>query len=737
MALYPVILCGGAGSRLWPASRPSRPKQFIALAGNRSLFQETIERVAELASGGGHLVVVAGTAHSAIIADQLSEIGVAAQVLLEPQARDSAAAMAAAAAWVQRRHPEGIIAFLASDHYVPDAAAFRRSIEIAAQGASTGQIVTLGMRPRYPSSAYGYIRPSGPGLSRVSAFHEKPELDVAAQLIGEGFLWNSGNFIVSATTLMTELEKHAPAVLDAATKALPSATTSSSVQILSEAFLDSPKISIDYAVMEVTTEASVLETDFEWSDLGSWDSIAASGEGSTGMRILEDSERILTRAPDGVMVAALGVNNLAIIVEPDAVLVCDLSRSLEIKKIVDRIKTISPRHFDFEEAVPEILTVSHRRFSEWLRLRALPVWSTLGLGEDGGFLESLTLGGRSSAEARRARVQARQIYVYAAAGRLGWKGPWRKVLASAHERLSQVFIKADGSTRSLVASDGSVIDDTSVVYDQAFLLYAMAALKAAGCGSEDLEGQAIGLRTLLLSRALPNGALREAGEKPFQSNAHMHLLEAAMAWEDQGLDPGWAELSDRLVSIAKDTFIDRDGGFVREFFNEDWTPAHGDDGRLVEPGHQFEWAWLMARYAQRRHDSDAFAVALRLYGCGRQGIGQRPNVALDAMNEDMTIRSGRARLWPQTEWLKAALILAEMAQDNDRDTLLADAAAAYQALWLYVTPDGLWRDKRLPNGQFIDEPAPASSFYHIFNAYEQMHATLVRLGQVRDESLIG
>jgi mannose/cellobiose epimerase-like protein (N-acyl-D-glucosamine 2-epimerase family) len=200
----------------------------------------------------------------------------------------------------------------------------------------------------------------------------------------------------------------------------------------------------------------------------------------------------------------------------------------------------------------------------------------------------------------------------------------------------------------------------------------------------------------------------------------MHLFEAALAWEEAGGDAGWASLADRIAKLAMTVFIDPDGGFLREFFSETWAPAAGDDGRLVEPGHQFEWAWLMARYARLRGRVDALQAARRLYENGRRGITERPVVAIDAMNDDMSVRSNRASLWPQTEWLKAALILGEVATDRDRVALLEDAAAAQRALWMYLTPAGLWRDKQLPRGGFIDEPAPASSLYHIMAAFTQV-----------------
>ena len=737
MAIYPIIRCGGAGTRLWPASRPSRPKQFIALAGNRSLFQDTAARVAPLAEGGGTVVVIAGVPHLSAIQTQLSEIHVDAQILLEPEARDSAPAMAAAALWVQQRDAEAMIVFVASDHYIPDDAGFRKAVTTAARAASDGRIVALGVKPTEPSSAYGYIKPEAPGLSSVASFHEKPEPDTARAFIEDGYLWNSGNFIVSAKTLIEELSAHAPAVLAAASAAIAPPSKESRPQVLGAAFRNAPKISIDYAVMEQTRRASVLEVDFAWSDLGAWDAIASSGEGGVGVRIFEDAERILARAPDGVLVAAIGVSDLAIIVEDDAVLVCDISRSQEVRRLVERMQTLSPQHLDFERSSPETLDAGAWRFADWLKLRALPIWSTLGLGDDGGFYESLTLDGQVTAIFRRARVQTRQIFVYARAGALGWKGPWKPAIIKALERLRGAYLRPDGATRALLGPDWAPLDDTATLYDQAFTLFALSAARQANIDDDKLEQDAAKLRDKLLSEALPNGAMREAGDYPFQSNAHMHLFEASLAWEALSDDPAWGALADQIAGLAMDVFIDRDGGFLREFFNEAWTPTDGEDGRLVEPGHQFEWAWLLAGYGVLRGDDSAIAAARTLYTIGRRGIGQRPRVALDAMNDDMTIRSHRARLWPQTEWLKSSLILAELSTDGDRHLYLEDAASALRALWLYLTDEGIWRDKRFPDGTFLDEPAPASSFYHVISAFDQLRRTFnaLDLGEGRNLTL--
>nr|WP_313519719.1 AGE family epimerase/isomerase [Brevundimonas diminuta] len=718
MRLYPVIMCGGAGTRLWPASRPSRPKQFIPLSGNRSLFQEAVLRTKLLVSDGGRIIVIGGQAHRSAILEQLHEIGVVAQVLLEPEARDSAAAMAAAAAWTEQHDADGVNVFVASDHHIPDHGAFCEAVRKAGEAALQGHIVTLGVKPTEPSTAYGYIQPVASNLAPVQQFVEKPDRDVAREYIEKGFLWNSGNFILSAKVLLSELAHCAPDVLHSARASVDGCA--GDVFELGAAFRSAPKISIDYALMERTQRAWVLPVDFQWSDLGAWDAVAATGEGEFGGHIFEDAEGCMARAPEGVVVAALGVRNLAIVVEGDAVLVCDLSRAQDVKKVVERLRKSSPQHIDFVKPEMETLELGARRFREWLRLRALPLWSSVGQAENGAFAELLNLDGRSVAAERRARVQARQIYVFAQAGLLGWQGPWRQNIMDGFAYLERTFLRPDGLMRTLVAHDGTPLDEGFRVYDQAFLLLALATAKKAGVDwGGRAEAIAHEVRKRLLERADDGGAIVEAGDQPYQSNAHMHLLEAALAWSDVSDDPAWSALAEQVASLATTVFMDSKTGRLREFFEADWTPASGEKGRLVEPGHQFEWAWLLARLHRRGGDQKWLTAAKILFDSGVEGVDARGQVAVDALDEGGGVRVRRARLWPQTEWLKASLLLADLCQ-ADENRFLSEAARAQRAVLTYLTDDGLWRDKRLESGRFIDEAAPASSLYHIVSAFTQV-----------------
>ncbi|MGZ9114379.1 MAG: sugar phosphate nucleotidyltransferase, partial [Brevundimonas sp.] len=454
MAIFPVILCGGAGTRLWPASRPARPKQFIDFASDLSLFQETARRAAPLTQGGGRLLVVSGQAHRGFIDDQLSDLGLQATVLLEPEGRESAPAMAAAAAWIAREAPDGVALFVASDHHIPDADAFRRAVLEALPTAEAGRIVTFGIRPTEPSSAYGYIRPEGAGLSPVAAFVEKPDRTLAERHVRDGYLWNSGNFMVRASVLLEELDAFAPDVARAARGAVP--RDGGRVVLLSPVFRTAPKISIDYAVMEHSRRISVLPVDYRWSDLGAWDAIAAAGSGGRGVWIAAEGDSGLVRAAEGMVVATVGVTNLAIIAERDAVLVCSLDRAQEVKGLVERLREVSPAHAHGRWESGGTLAERARYFDSWMRLNALPVWAALGVDEDGGFREAIDLSGRPVAEFRRARVQTRQAYVYAVAGAAGWAGPWRTLVSRSLERFEATNRRADDLYRTRVSADGVV-----------------------------------------------------------------------------------------------------------------------------------------------------------------------------------------------------------------------------------------------------------------------------------------
>lgn len=346
-AIYPVILCGGSGTRLWPASRSDQPKQFLKLVGDRSSFQETVLRVKDI-PGVAEVVVVTGESMVAFVAEQTAEIDAWTTILVEPEARDSAPAVAAAAAYVEAQDPTGVVLMLAADHHIAEPEIFQQAALTAVRAAEHGYIVTFGVQPTVPATGFGYIRPGAPLLDgsvrEVAAFVEKPDQATAERYLLEGYLWNSGNFAFQAVTLLGEFEAFEPSVAAAAKACMAGLELEAGIGRLDpDAFAQARKISLDYAIMERTQKAAVAPAAFAWSDLGAWDAIWEAstrdddGNARTGDVDLHGSSNVLVRST-GPYVGVIGVNDIVVIAEPDAVLVCHRKDSQAVKTLVDGLK---------------------------------------------------------------------------------------------------------------------------------------------------------------------------------------------------------------------------------------------------------------------------------------------------------------------------------------------------------------------------------------------------------------
>ncbi|MCA1907036.1 MAG: mannose-1-phosphate guanylyltransferase/mannose-6-phosphate isomerase [Magnetospirillum sp.] len=339
--IVPVILSGGAGTRLWPLSREMQPKQLLSLTGEATLLQDTARRLP------GRPVIVCNQEHRFIVAEQLREAGIDPRtIVIEPVGRNTAPAAAAAALLVQSE-PDALLLVMPSDHRIKDVEAFRAAIAKAAPLAENGMLVTFGIQPTEPNTGYGYIKggqPVGEGLA-VDRFVEKPDLDTAKNYLAlGGYYWNSGIFLFSARTYLEELTRASPAMVDLCRTAMAEGVSDLFFFRLAEApFSAIAGQSIDYAVMENTDKAAVVPVDMGWSDIGSWSALwAESPQDDGGNVLLGDVIASGTRntyvRSEHQLVTALGVDNLVIVATDDAVLVADKAHDQDVKEIVQHLK---------------------------------------------------------------------------------------------------------------------------------------------------------------------------------------------------------------------------------------------------------------------------------------------------------------------------------------------------------------------------------------------------------------
>jgi mannose-1-phosphate guanylyltransferase/mannose-6-phosphate isomerase len=346
--IIPVIMSGGAGTRLWPLAREQRPKPLLPLVDGTSTFASTLARVSD-SSLFGQPLVIANVAHRHMLKAAIAEAGSNATLLLEPEPRDTTAAIAAAARFVAAKDPEAILLFLAADHLVRDINGFRRTVAAARPAALDGAIVTFGVRPTHASESYGYIErgepiPGGGGLARVRGFVEKPDAEAAFGYLERGYLWNSGNFMMSAATALAELAALAPDIDEvvAAATAGALAAAADEVTMLPPSFAAARKISFDHAVMEKTGRAVVIEADFDWSDLGTWGSVWEAGGKDMAGNVVEGAATLVSArgnyvSTDRPTIGIVGLDDIVVVASDDTVLVAPRGRSDAVKALVAEI----------------------------------------------------------------------------------------------------------------------------------------------------------------------------------------------------------------------------------------------------------------------------------------------------------------------------------------------------------------------------------------------------------------
>ena len=372
--ILPVIMCGGSGTRMWPLSRESYPKQFLPLLGERSSFEETLRMLAR-PSIFAPPIAISNRDYRFLVGEQMQRAGVEGEIVLEPMRRDSGAAVAVAAEIAFLRTPETVVAMLAADHSIADREGFVELCRRAAKVASAGRIVTLGVKPDHAATGYGYIRPGkelGGGAFEVEGFTEKPDGARAKQFVDAGYLWNSGNFFFRADVMRAEIEAFEPQMAQAARAAVDAARKDLDFLVLdADAFAQAPQKSIDYAVMERTKKAAVMPADVGWSDIGSWAAVGAlsspdaQGNVVRGEGLVMDASNVYVRSEEG-LTAVLGVSDVIVVNTGDATLVVAASAADKVKNLVERLKSEGRRE-----------TLEHRRvYRPW------------------GYYQTIDLGGR-------------------------------------------------------------------------------------------------------------------------------------------------------------------------------------------------------------------------------------------------------------------------------------------------------------------------------------------------------
>ncbi|WP_310620457.1 AGE family epimerase/isomerase [Flexibacterium corallicola] len=372
------------------------------------------------------------------------------------------------------------------------------------------------------------------------------------------------------------------------------------------------------------------------------------------------------------------------------------------------------------------------RLQAWLFESALPLWFKQGLDHKrGGCFESLNRDGSGTHSPRRGRLHPRMIFAFCEAGKLGWNGDWRYAALHAYHYFIDHYQTNEGHYANLVSQSGQMLDPSFDLYNQAFALLGFARINEA---VHEREKPAIRKRALELLEHLTthyshrSGGFKEHSNRStyfLRSNPHMHLLEAMLAWEEEDPEGPWAGMADDIAGLAFARFYDGATG-LGEYFTQDWRCAKGRDGERLEPGHHYEWAWLLTRWGRLHKDASGFEVATQLHTIAEtHGLDPTQTFAIMAMDRSYRPMDPTARLWAQAERLKASLLLSSLARGTAQMHYRRSSEQALQGLLAYLEgmKAGLWKDRRHESGRFAQEPVPASSFYHIIGVLSQLTNT--------------
>lgn len=730
--IIPVILCGGAGSRLWPMSRPEKPKQFHTLVNEYSLLANTISRMPRGDVGAidfAQPIILGNQSLEREFRAEMNAGDIDPQIIiLEPVIRDTAPAIAAVTAHIYAEHPDAFVLVVPSDARIDDHEAFKNSVMAAAELAADGtRIMTLGITPTRPDTQYGYIE-RGETIGRgyvVEKFHEKPdELTAQAYVESGRYLWNAGMFLYRADLMASTFEALQPTMWRYAGHAVRRATKNDVFMRLEpNAFSACDQLSMDYAIMENAGAIGVVEAKFDWDDLGSWSQLyeqAAKDDNAnaiSGHGIVVDATGNYIRAR-GTIVAIAGLDGITVVAEDGKVLVVPTDKAHLVKSVTGAFKKLQGLR-------PGLSGGDNTVIRNWLFDAALPFWAAHGLDhKNGGVHEALRFDGTPALNAtKRLRVLGRQIYCFAHAKKMGWKGDALTPVRHCFDQLVSHGWHADGGWIHRFNRDGSVADDTRDTYDQCFTLLAFAWMMRAGIDVEEARVQFDRTMAYINENLMcPSGTglLEGVGQSisPHRrANPHMHFLEAMLAAYEATNDVAFLNHGENIVALFESHFYDSDMATVTEFFNDDWSRVN-EKGTYtrVEPGHHYEWVWLLLRYLEHRDRPGLFRKAAMLFATARAfGHHHRTGAAADTMQPDGRDMAVTARCWPQTEALKAAIAFEKAGLSVAADFKLSMLEILFEH-YLDGPVIGGWYDRIDETGRMCAPDMPSSTFYHIYCA---------------------
>lgn len=732
------VMSGGIGSRLWPLSREDFPKQFHDFSGQGSMLSRTLHRLNAHQGAPAPVYLIASEAHENRLRQDIAGIPLyGGRPIFEPIGRNTAAAVALSCEITLREHGDALVLVVPSDHEISTDDDFWETVAAGKKAASDGRIVVFGVHPDKPETGYGYIETGTEkdGVFDVLRFVEKPDLQTAEHYVNsDRFLWNSGIFLFSASAMKKDFLRFAPDIWAATIKTLDHATTDiSGTWLPFDLYKDVPSNSVDYAIMEHAKNIALVPARFHWNDLGSWQSLldAQSGQSTKdkdGNVIIGDvvainCERSYLRSQSGLL-SAVGLKNMAVVATPDATFVAPVSQSQNVRDVVAALEKSGRLEAKFTPA-PDRMPIAGsyaERVHHWLFDETLPLWSTRGVDDKGGFYEALDFDFHAVQRERRMRTMARQIYAFAIAGEMGWDGPALDLIDHGISFIEKRGRTNRGGWISTFDHHGAPLDVSEDLYDQAFVLLALAHAHKAGHKSAlMLATQTFAFLDEYMVDKNGKGFFETPeNNRPWRrSNPHMHLLETFLAWYSVTGNKDFLQRADRLVDLFRHHFFDADNWTLGEYFTQQWQAAPGETGDICEPGHHFEWASLLVTHADYTRKRDFVRLARKLYASAiANGLNRATGLAYNSISRHGMPIDRDSRSWPQTEVIKAAIAL----DGNEGPDLKPEIEARVGRLFRWhieAAPKGLWIDIIDETGRGRSKDVPASIFYHLVSALTQ------------------